>query len=68
MAEEAVDLAEARALAPTHAITVRSVAGEKFDRITDYQLSPIPPRLDGRDERDDGDLPDYPWPEDEVPF
>ncbi|NLX57745.1 MAG: DEAD/DEAH box helicase [Phycisphaerae bacterium] len=67
-AEEAVELAEAGALAPTSAITVRSVAGEKFDRITDYQLGPIPPRLDGGDERVDDDVPEPVWPEDDIPF
>ena len=45
------NLAEAGAVAPTLTITVRSVAGEKFDRISNYQLGPIPPRLDGGDER-----------------
>jgi len=67
-AEQAVDLAEAGALAQTRAITVRSVAGEKFDRIIDYQLGPIPPRLDGGDEQIDGDLPEPVWPEDDIPF
>ena len=67
-AEQAVDLAEAGALAQTRAITVRSVAGDKFDRITDYQLGPIPPRLDGGDEQIDGDLPEPVWPEDDIPF
>ena len=66
--EEAVDICDAGGIAPTIAITVRSVAGEKFDRITDYQLGPIPPRLDGRDEHIDGDLPEPVWPEDEIPF
>ncbi len=69
-AEEAVEICEAGGIAPTLAITVRSVAGEKFDRIIDYQLGPIPPRLDGSDERDGGDLPMPDWPPDdcEVPF
>jgi len=67
-AEQAVDLAEAGALAQARAITVRSVAGEKFDRITDYQLGPIPPRLDGGDEQIDGELPEPIWPEDDIPF
>ncbi len=67
-AEQAVDICEAGGVAETRAITVRSVTGEKFDRITDYQLGPIPLRLEGSDERDDGNLPDYDWPEDEVPF
>jgi DNA repair protein RadD len=67
-AEEAAELAEAGVLAPTHAITVRSVAGEKFDRISDYQLGPVPPRLDGGDERIDDDMPEPVWPEDDIPF
>jgi DNA repair protein RadD len=67
-AAEGVALASRGALAETLAVTVRSVSGEKYDNITDYQLGPIPPRLDGSDERDDGELPDYEWPEDEVPF
>lgn len=37
-AEEAVGLARANVLTPVTAITVRSVAGEKFDRITGYQF------------------------------
>ena len=66
--EEAVDICDAGGIAPTSAITVRSVAGEKFDRIVDYRLGAIPPRLDGRDEQIDGDLPESVWPEDEIPF
>jgi DNA repair protein RadD len=41
-AERAVELAEAGALAPTEAITVRSIAGEKYDRIVGYRLGPVP--------------------------
>jgi len=41
-AEQAVELAEAGALAHPEAITVRSVVGEKFDRIVGYKLGPIP--------------------------
>ena len=47
------------------------VAGEQYDRIIDHELgSPpsIPPRLDGSDERDDGNLPVYVYADDEVPF
>ncbi|MBI1338292.1 MAG: DEAD/DEAH box helicase [Phycisphaera sp.] len=66
-AETAADLADAGALAPVHTITVRSVAGEKFDRISDYELGPIPPRLDGHDERND-DVPEPDWPDDDIPF
>lgn len=39
----AVDLAEAGSLAPTLGITVRRVAGEKYDRVVDYKLGPKPP-------------------------
>ncbi|MEX2389163.1 MAG: hypothetical protein WD534_14900 [Phycisphaeraceae bacterium] len=68
-AEKAVAICEAGNIAPTSAITVRSVTGEKFDRITDYQLGPIPPRLDGSDERDDAAVPAVvDIPEDEIPF
>ncbi|HQL76438.1 MAG TPA: DEAD/DEAH box helicase family protein [Phycisphaerae bacterium] len=66
--EQAVEICEAGGIAPTLAITVRSVTGEKYDRIVNHQLGPIPPRLDGTDERYDGNLPDPTWPEDEVPF
>jgi DNA repair protein RadD len=68
--EEAVALAEAGALALTRAITVRSVAGEKYDRIIDYQLGAIPPRPDdGGDDHEDGESPVYEYVDDEsVPF
>ncbi len=69
-AEEAVALAESGALALTRAITVRAVAGEKYDRIIDYQLGPIPPRPeDGGDDHEDGALPVCDYVDDEsVPF
>lgn len=41
-AERAVELAEAGALCTTHAITVRSVVGERFDRIIGYDLGSRP--------------------------
>ena len=41
-AEEAVALANCGALAHTKSITVRSVAGERFDRIVDYELGEKP--------------------------
>ncbi len=74
MIEQAIDICEAGGIARTTAITVRSVAGEKYDRIVKHQLGPIPPRMDGRDERDGGgqqvnaDLPEPVWPEDDIPF
>ena len=68
-AEQAVAICEAGGIADTLAITVRSVAGEKYDRITGHELGPIPPRLDGDDERADSDvaLPDW-IDDDEIPF
>jgi hypothetical protein len=54
------------------------VAGEKYDRIIDYQLGEVPPRLDGSDERDGPDLyddefadqpfPDLPTDHEDIPF
>ena len=41
-AERAVELAEAGAVADTHSITVRSVAGEPYDRVVDYELGELP--------------------------
>ena len=40
--QRAADLADAGALAPTAFVTVRSVVGEKFERIIAYQLGPKP--------------------------
>jgi DNA repair protein RadD len=66
--EQAVEICEAGGIAPTLAITVRSVAGEKYDRIVNHQIGPIPPRLDGGDEHVEADLPEPVWPEDDIPF
>ena len=41
-AQQAVDIANAGGVAFTKAITVRSVAGEKFDRVVDYELAEKP--------------------------
>ncbi|MFN3151803.1 DEAD/DEAH box helicase family protein [Bremerella sp.] len=41
-AEEALDLADAGLLASAERITVRSIAGEKYDRILRHELSEIP--------------------------
>lgn len=40
--DEAVWLAQSGALADVQSITIRSVAGEKYDRIVDYELGDIP--------------------------
>lgn len=66
--EAALAMIEAAGLAETEAVTVRSVSGEKYDRIIRYQLGSKPPRLDGSDERDDAYLPEHVWPGDEIPF
>lgn len=41
-AEHAVDIANAGGVAQVDSVTVRSVAGEKFDRIIGYKLRPLP--------------------------
>jgi DNA repair protein RadD len=71
-AEEAVTLAQAGRLAPTRAITVRSVAGEDFDRIIGYELGDVPPALDDQDAP--ADAIDFPFgynavaAEEEIPW
>ena len=66
-AQEAVILAEAGALAETSEIKVRSVPGEKFDRIIGYELGEKPSwREPGEDEEPDA-LPAWVGDE-EVPF
>jgi DNA repair protein RadD len=57
-AEEAVEVAERGRLAATEFVTVRSVVGEKFDRIIGYKLGPLPPACSLFEELD--------W--EEVPF
>ena len=44
-AERAVELVQDGALAATLSITVRSVAGEPYERIVDYHLGPVPEPL-----------------------
>jgi DNA repair protein RadD len=60
-AEQAVALANAGSLRATHAITIRSVAGERFDRIVKYDLGDMP-------ESPDLDAVASPFSEDDVPF
>jgi DNA repair protein RadD len=50
-AERAVDIANAGGLAVAKSITVRTVAGEKFDRIVDYELGEKPEALPVDDAR-----------------
>jgi DNA repair protein RadD len=65
-AAEAVEIANAGGLAATTSITVRSVSGEEYDRITDHELGPIPELLDRGDARDAGDS--EPLSEDSLDF
>jgi DNA repair protein RadD len=67
-AEEAVRLAEAGALSETRSITVRSVAGEKYDTIIGYELGEKPSwREPGWEDEETTPLPAWVNPE-EVPF
>jgi len=66
-ASQALAICDAGGIAHTLAITVRSVAGEKYDRIVNHELGPIPPLLSRGDARDDEiEMPDL--PDDDVPF
>lgn len=63
MAEDAAAMASAGLLAPTLSITVRSVAGEKYDRITGYELGAKP-----GDEAAVTVAPESPIADDDIPF
>jgi DNA repair protein RadD len=52
-AAEACRLAHAGALAPTSHITVRTVSGEDFERITDHRLGPKPEAREPGDDREE---------------
>ena len=56
-AEEAVTLADAGALCATHAITVRSIAGERYDRIVEYALDEKPEAIPLGNDIDLDDVP-----------
>ena len=43
--EQAVTVAEAGDVAVAVSITVRNVAGERFERITDSEVAPVPERV-----------------------
>lgn len=73
--DDAVDLANAGALAETLSITVRSVAGEKYDRIIDCELGPrsaadettiAVARDESWEDSDPETLPEQ--PDDDIPF
>jgi DNA repair protein RadD len=56
-AEKAVELANAGALCTTNAITVRTVTGEKFDRIVGWELGSIPDAVATSSALDDEEIP-----------
>ena len=58
--DRALEIIEGGGLAPTIEITVRSVAGEQFERIIDYKLGPIPDAI-GISDRSEVDLQDAPF-------
>jgi len=69
--DDAVALANAGALAPALSIKVRSVAGEKYDRIVDYELGakPDPADLSLPEPPDMPDgVPEYVPADDDIPF
>ena len=71
--EEAVALANAGALCETHSITVRSVEGEKYDRIVGYELGEKSffrePGWDDADEdRAHESETEYAFADEEIPF
>ena len=59
-AERAVEIAEGGGIAPTLAITVRSVAGEEFERIVDHELGPMPDPVEAD--------PYFGYDPEEIPF
>jgi len=67
-AEQTVEICDSGGIAQTKSITVRSVSGEKYDTVIDYRLGVIPPRMDGSDERDGPDVPEYAWAGGDIPF
>lgn len=72
-AAEAVAVADAGGLAVTKAITVRSVGGEEYDRVTAHELGPIPEAVERASPAADDPL-DFPFgynvatTEEEIPW
>jgi DNA repair protein RadD len=64
--EQAVRIANNGGLASTIEITVRSVEGEKFDRITKYELGPVPEKADVPDTARYGCSDDWLAPDEEY--
>jgi DNA repair protein RadD len=70
--EETVILARDGSLAEPHKIIVKTIAGEKFDRVVDYELGPIPKFIPEPGYDDEGFNHDYEYEddyeEDQIPF
>jgi hypothetical protein len=70
--DDAVAIAQAGGLAPTQAIQVRTVAGEKYDRIVGHTLGEKPPATGYiRSDADESGLdtvPEYVPADDDIPF
>jgi DNA repair protein RadD len=56
-AEQAVDIAYGGGLAATYQVTVRTIAGEKYQRIIAHQLGPMPEPVESRTAVEDDDIP-----------
>jgi DNA repair protein RadD len=75
--QQAVDIASNGGVAVTKSITVRSVSGEEFSRITDCEIGPLPEAIGieaHEDETFDAEAADFPFgcnaatTEEEIPF
>lgn len=56
-AERAVEIAEGGGLAPTLKITVRNIAGEKYDRVVDFKLGLMPEPVEAFGDYDPDEIP-----------
>ncbi len=66
--DEAVDLADCGALAPTISITVQRKAGEKYDRIVNHILGPKPLNIENEEDAAAVASTYGGIPEEEIPF
>ena len=68
--QDAVNLATLVALAETLQITIRKTPGRKFESIVGYVLGEKPDAafVDEEFIKEDYQLPEYVWPEDDIPF
>lgn len=64
-AQQAVDVANNGGLAFTTSITVRAVTGDEFERVTDYEVGPMPEAVPAGEATEDGHAGD---PDEEIPF